>query len=249
MWALALLHAFGGTKVPAVQVLPYAGAFGPCIAAMACAGVEGRAAVGRLLRGILAARQSWIWYVVALFLMPACMMLAKVLSGRPMMDPGTPPVPMQPVVLVMVFASILLAAGVGEETGWRGYALPVILGRFRPLAGSIVLGCVWAVWHAPLFLLPGTVQHQILSAAGGFLFLAFCVCWSVLFTLLYLATRGSLFMAILFHATSDFASIFLQPLDSEMALGILILLMAAAAIALTVVGKIGKLALESPKSS
>src|ERR1019366_9477172 len=111
----ALLHAFGGTKVPAVQVLPYAGAFGPCIAAMACAGVEGRAAVGRLLRGILAARQSWIWYVVALFLMPACMMLAKVLSGRPMMDPGTPPVPMQPVVLVMVFASILLAAG-----GWRG---------------------------------------------------------------------------------------------------------------------------------
>jgi membrane protease YdiL (CAAX protease family) len=242
IWALALLHAFGGTRVPAVQVLPYAGAFGPCIAAMACAGVEGRAAVGRLFRGILAVRQNWIWYVVTLFLMPSCMALAKMLTGRPPMDPGTPPVPMQPVVLVMVFASILLVAGVGEETGWRGYALPAILARFRPLGGSVVLGCVWAVWHAPLFLLPGTVQHQMLSATGGLLFLAFCVCWSVLFTLLYLATRGSLLMAMLFHASSNFASIFLQPLDSKMALGILTLLMATAAIALHVGGKMGRLA-------
>jgi uncharacterized protein len=240
VWALALLHALRGTKIPAVQLLPYAGAFGPCIAAMVCAGVEGRPAVGRLLRGMLAVCQNWRWYVMALFVMPACMALANILSGRPMMDSGVPPVPTQPVVLVMVFASIFLAAGIGEETGWRGYALPVLLSRFRPLAGSVILGCVWAVWHAPLFLLPGVAQHQILSTAGALLFLAFCICWSVLFTLLYLETRGSLFMAVLFHATADFASIFLRPLDSEMVLGILTALMAAAAIALFVVAKIGK---------
>jgi membrane protease YdiL (CAAX protease family) len=168
------------------------------------------------------------------------MMLARMLSGRPMMVLSTSPIPLQPAVLVMVFVSVLLAAGVGEETGWRGYALPVMLGRFRPLAGSVVLGCIWAVWHAPLFLLPGTVQHQILSAAGSLLFLTFCVCWSVLFTSLYLATRGSLFMAMLFHTTADFSSIFMQPLHSERALGILTLLTAVAAIALEVVGKISK---------
>lgn len=240
MWGLALLHAFRGARIPAVQLLPYAGVFGPCIAAITCAGFEGRATVGRLLRGMLTTRQNWMWYVVVLFLMPACMTLAKMFSGRPMMVPSTSPVPMQPAVLVIVFVSILLAAGVGEETGWRGYALPVILSRFRPLAGSVILGCIWAAWHAPLFFLPGTVQHQILSAAGGLLFLAFCVCWSVLFTLVYLATRGSLFMAMLFHTTSDFASVFLQPLHSERALGILILLMAMAAIALAVVGKMCK---------
>lgn len=240
MWALALLHAFRGTEVPAVQVLPYAGVFGPCIAAMVCAGLEGRAAVGRLLRGMLAARQNWIKYVVVLFLMPVCMMLARVLSGQPMMGPSPPPVPMQPVVLMVVFAGTFLAAGAGEETGWRGYALPIILGRFRPLAGSIVLGCVWSVWHAPLFLLPGTVQHQMLSATGALLFLAFCICWSVLFTLVYLATHGSLFMAMLFHATADFASIFLQPLDSERTLGFLTLLMTVAAITLGMMGKLAK---------
>ena len=72
----------------------------------------------------------------------------------------------------------------------------------------------------------------MLSVVGGLLFLAFCICWSVLFTWLYLGTRGSLFMAILFHTTSDFASVFLQPLASKVVLGILTLLMAAAAIAL-----------------
>jgi len=238
LWGLALLQALGGMSVPGAQLLPYAGAFGPCIAAIVCTSVEGRAAMKRLLCGMLAARQSWIGYVVALFLMPASMTLATVFSGRPRMNAGTPPVPMQPVVLVMMFVSVLFAAGVGEETGWRGYALPRILGRFRPLTGSVVLGCVWAVWHAPLFLLPSTVQHQILSVAGGLLFLAFCICWSVLFTWLYLGTRGSLFMAILFHATSDFASIFLRPLDSKVVLGILTLLMAAAAITLLLAGKI-----------
>jgi membrane protease YdiL (CAAX protease family) len=238
LWGLALLQAFRGMSVPGAQLIVIAGAFGPCVAAIVCTGVEGRAAMQRLLRSMVAARQSWIWYVVALFLMPASMTLANMFSGRPWMNAGTPPAPMQPVALVTIFVSILFAAGVGEETGWRGYALPRILGRFRPLTASVVLGCVWAVWHAPLFLLPSTVQHQMLSVVGGLLFLAFCICWSVLFTWLYLGTRGSLFMAILFHTTSDFASVFLQPLASKVVLGILTLLMAAAAIALFMAGKI-----------
>ncbi len=91
LWGLALLHAFGGTSVPGAQLLPYVGAFGPCIAAIVCTGVEGSAAMGLLLRGMLAAHQNWVWYVVALLLMPACMMLANVFSGRPMMNAGRSP--------------------------------------------------------------------------------------------------------------------------------------------------------------
>jgi len=47
--------------------------------------------MGLLLRGMLAAHQNWVWYVVALLLMPACMMLANVFSGRPMMNAGRSP--------------------------------------------------------------------------------------------------------------------------------------------------------------
>jgi membrane protease YdiL (CAAX protease family) len=179
---------------------------------------------------MLAARQRWACYAVALLLMPVCMALARILCGRPAVNLGGSPVPMEAVVLLLVFVSILFAAGIGEETGWRGYALPMILGRMRPLLASVVIGCLWAFWHAPLFFLAGAVQHRILSVGGGLMFLGFCIFWSVLFTWLYLASRGSLFMAVLFHVASDFASVFLKPLESEATLGVLTLLLALAAI-------------------
>jgi membrane protease YdiL (CAAX protease family) len=180
---------------------------------------------------MLAARQRWACYAVALLLMTVCMVLARILCGRPAVNLSGAPVPMEPVALLAVFVSVLLAAGVGEETGWRGYALPMMLGRTHPLLASVVIGCLWALWHAPLFFLAGTVQHRILSVGGGLLFLGFCIFWSVLFTWLYLASRGSLFMAVLFHTASDFASVFLNPLQSETTLGVLTLLLALAAIA------------------
>jgi hypothetical protein len=56
-------------------------------------------------------------------------------------------------------------------------------------------------------------------------------------------------MAMLFHTTADFSSIFMQPLHSEKALGILTLLTAVAAIALQVAGKISKLTKRSQMPS
>lgn len=47
---------------------------------------------------------------------------------------------------------IVLVNGFGEETGWRGYALPALQRRFGPLTAMLVLFVVWAGWHAPMFL-------------------------------------------------------------------------------------------------
>ena len=51
--------------------------------------------------------------------------------------------------------STLLGGPLGEEFGWRGYALPLLEKRFGPLAGCVILGVVWAGWHLPLFLSRG----------------------------------------------------------------------------------------------
>ncbi len=230
LWGLAFFHALLGLQPPAVGLLTYAGAFGPCLAAIACSAFEGRPAVGRLFRGMLAVRRPWNCYAIALLLMPGAMIAARLLSRRPLVSPAAPPA--YPMVLLPVLVSVLLAAGFGEETGWRGYALPILLRRISPLRASILLGCLWAVWHAPLFLLPDTVQHHIASAPGALLFVAFCVSWSMMFTRLHLASGGSLFMAILFHGTGDFFSVFLQPFASAATFGVLIPLMALAALAL-----------------
>lgn len=51
-------------------------------------------------------------------------------------------------------SSTLLGGPLGEEFGWRGYALPKLEARFGATAGCFVLGLLWAGWHLPLFLMP-----------------------------------------------------------------------------------------------
>ena len=58
--------------------------------------------------------------------------------------------PRLPAALITVFVSTALFGGpLGEEIGWRGYALPQLLSRYSPLASSLILGLVWGAWHAP----------------------------------------------------------------------------------------------------
>ena len=44
-------------------------------------------------------------------------------------------------------APALLVTNLGEEIGWRGYALPQLQRRFTPLASSLVIGVCWAAFH------------------------------------------------------------------------------------------------------
>lgn len=51
---------------------------------------------------------------------------------------------------------IALFAGSQEELGWRGYILDPLEERLGVFTGSLVLGLIWAAWHLPLFLIPGS---------------------------------------------------------------------------------------------
>ena len=54
--------------------------------------------------------------------------------------------------IVILFLPNLIGGPLGEEGGWRGYALPRLQRRFSPATSSIILGFLWANWHLPLIV-------------------------------------------------------------------------------------------------
>ncbi|MUV56567.1 CPBP family intramembrane glutamic endopeptidase [Halogeometricum sp. CBA1124] len=53
---------------------------------------------------------------------------------------------------LFLFPVFLLFAGVlsyGEELGWRGYLLPELTDRVGPVAATVLVGVVWALYHFP----------------------------------------------------------------------------------------------------
>lgn len=51
--------------------------------------------------------------------------------------------------------STLLGGPLGEEPGWRGYALPRLEAMFSPVRATVVLAVLWVGWHLPMFFYPG----------------------------------------------------------------------------------------------
>ncbi|WP_257386934.1 CPBP family intramembrane glutamic endopeptidase [Tahibacter caeni] len=99
-----------------------------------------------------------------------------------------------------VLRAALMAGPVGEEPGWRGFALPRLQHRYGPLRAALLLGLLWALWHAPLFLVPswnGTAPWVYFLLVGGFGFVM-----SLCFNL----SRNSILVAILLHAVFNASS-------------------------------------------
>ncbi len=92
------------------------------------------------------------------------------------------------------FLFILLFIGLGEEPGWRGFALPQLQTKYSPLIASLILAPVWALWHLPLigneFPLP-IVAPFVLSVFGA----TFMLTW------IFNGTKGSVLLPMLMHAT------------------------------------------------
>ncbi len=55
----------------------------------------------------------------------------------------------------LIAHAIFFAAGpLGEEPGWRGYALPRLKNYYGSAKATLLLGVLWFGWHLPLFLIP-----------------------------------------------------------------------------------------------
>jgi hypothetical protein len=110
------------------------------------------------------------------------------------------------VLLVPVFLLGGLVGGpLGEEPGWRGYALARLQDRYSALVASLILGVLWGVWHLPFFFIKGTEQET----TPFFLFVLSIIASSILITWVYNHTKGSVLLALLFHNAVNITALYL----------------------------------------
>ena len=139
-------------------------------------------------RGVLFTKPKWL--IVAIFMIPLILLvygLFTYLTGIGASDFnwiayfGTFP-------LLIFSLNIFTDAGpLGEELGWRGYALPRLLQLRSPIAATSILAAFWTVFHLVAFLSPGTRQ----SGMSFIWFTLFVFSLGFIFTWLYMKTGGN----------------------------------------------------------
>jgi membrane protease YdiL (CAAX protease family) len=149
---------------------------------------------------------------------------------------------------------------VGEEFGWRGYALPKLQDKYGALVASLVIGTIWGIWHLPSFFAPQGVVGAIAAELGLIFLLPYVlgtIANSVFMTWSYNKSNHSgLIAGIIFHAAINFwapvllsdsslaaarAGTHLPTISSTLYLIVLAVQVAGAlALILTTRGKLGK---------
>ncbi len=185
---------------------------GPTLAAFLMTAVtQGRAGILQLLRRYVLWRVGIPWYLLVLLGVPALLLIAILLLPGALSAFRLPALSFWPTYLIEYLLFVLFET-LGEEPGWRGFALPRLQQRSGPLLGTLLLGVLWGLWHLPLFFIPGTTQYAMAPGTGfvGHLissvpFVILFIGLAVIITWVFNNTRGSLLLAILFHASFNCA--------------------------------------------
>jgi uncharacterized protein len=211
---LVLAMIFGVAPLVAVNVglLPpggsQLGALSAGLAGIVLAAVEGRkGGLRELLGRFLIWRVGIQWWAFALFgtIVPAVAALYIFsLFGGPAAD-WSGLRPLYTVIPTIIILTIL--AGIGEEFGWRGFALPRLQARHTALVSSLIVGLIWGIWHIPLFLTNGTVQAAWRAEAGLIVpivgYTLYCIAWSIQYTWVFNNTKGSVLLAAVVHGAGN----------------------------------------------
>jgi uncharacterized protein len=204
-WGIGGIGLLIGLWRPELQPLStssplyYAAAYSVSLAGIALtARYAGREGLRRLGQRLTPWRASPLWYLIVVLGYAAitgiALEWAAIADAAPVARPHWP----------LFFAGLLPAIArdpgpLGEEFGWRGFALPQLLERYSPLGASLRLGLIHAAWHLPLFFIPGMPQAQ----ASLPLFTIGVVSIAIFDTALYLRTGANLLLAILVHLMAN----------------------------------------------
>ncbi len=172
--------------------------------------------VKRYVFSLIRLRGVWGWAFLALVLMPALILLSIFVNsfrdGQPITELSFPASGLALIGLVVVkfFYQLFFFNATGEETGWRGFALPRLQEGTSPLIASLVLAFFWAPWHFFLWQAEGRPVFSCqfwIEQYVGHVPATFLIVW------LYNRSKGSILVAGFAHAAANTAFAFLPGVD------------------------------------
>ena len=196
-FALAIAFSWLNVALAAVWPgIPFLFPYGPLLAALiVAAATSGRSGLKNLAARCLRWRVSGRWYAAAI-LTPVALALAasalNVLLGATAPDLSQLGPWYRPLLLL---PEVLLDAPLGEETGWRGFALPLLPAGNMALSSSLVLGALIAVWHFPIALQAPALAPYLLGTIAS----------AILANWVYYNARESALLVIVYHAIQNTA--------------------------------------------
>jgi membrane protease YdiL (CAAX protease family) len=201
--------------------LHYLAAFGPSMAGFIMAAVTaGWTGIRRLLGRVVPTCRGVPWYVAVLVGFPvvntaaAWLLDPESLSRLP---------PWRRLIYLVPLTLVLDTGPLGEEFGWRGFALPRLLRRSSPLPAALILGVIWWAWHLPTFFIQVLSQSQLSIP----LFLVNSIALSILMTGLYVRTGGDLLLMVLIHLMANYCGTigipFMAEVSAEVALAAIVI--------------------------
>lgn len=162
---------------------------GPLLAALIVVPIiSGREGLTAWAKRIIQWRFDVRWYIAAIFLPLAATGTAALLNvllgaSAARFELSTLP------ELIPEAIFIFLLVGLGEEPGFRGFALPRLQGRYSAVTATLILGVLGSIWHIPLFLSDDSPWATIPVIITGYF----------AFTWLFNNTNGSVWIAMIFH--------------------------------------------------
>lgn len=185
-------------------LFPIVVSFIPALAATGLAFVAGGRSLTELYGTIRLGRLSWlaISILVGTAMQVTITLLSLLLGYITTVRLATSP----QLIALAIFTPLL---ALGEELGWRGYALPKLLRSQSPLSASLITGVPWALVHLSLFL-PGMMfvgRPLVAQIAPVALF-------SILHAWVFIKSGGSVLAPSLLHGVFNFLGVLI---NSELA--------------------------------
>lgn len=171
-------------------------------------------------------RKTLLWSLAAALQLPCFFLLAWLLVSQKAGDFGIGALQRglaasSPSLAVVLSFDLLYGGALGEEIGWRAFALPRLLEKRPPLAAAMILGALWALWHLPIDLAGGFGPAGVgaivirLLMAGSL---------SVIITWYFIRSGHGMLTALLIHTTLNWLPV-LEFSHYEAAMGLLLVAM------------------------